>query len=67
MASQPSFFTARERRIGVMAVLAAAVLTLGLIAAERAVSPPLGIYGADTPAMQAADVVDARPLSRASL
>ena len=64
MRTDPSLFTARERRIGLLVLLAAAVLTLTLVVAERAFSPPLGIYGSGAPAMQMPGVVDAQPLGR---
>lgn len=66
MRNKPSLFTAAERRIGLLALLAAVVLTLTIMVAERAFAPSLGIYGASAPALQVPDVVDARPLSRAA-
>ena len=66
MRTSPLLFTARERRIGLLALLAAAALTLTLIVAEGVFSPPLGIYGSSTQAMQMPGVVDAQPLGRAA-
>ncbi|AQR62171.1 hypothetical protein BZG35_11345 [Brevundimonas sp. LM2] len=66
MRTRSSLFTARERRIGLLALLAAAALTLTLIVAEGAFSPPLGIYGSGAQAVQMPGVVDAQPLGRAA-
>lgn len=65
MRTGPSLFTPRERRIGLLALLAAAVLTLTLIVADSAFSPPLGIYGAGGQVAQVPGVIDAQPLGRA--
>ncbi|WP_269516389.1 hypothetical protein [Brevundimonas subvibrioides] len=66
MRNKPSLFTAAERRIGLLALLAAVVLTLTIMVAERAFAPSLGIYGTSAPTLSAPNVVDARPLSRAA-
>ncbi|ADL01821.1 hypothetical protein [Brevundimonas subvibrioides] len=66
MRNKPSLFTAAERRIGLLALLGAVVLTLAIMVAERAFAPSLGIYGSSAPTLQMPDVVDARPLSRAA-
>ena len=65
MRNKPSLFTAAERRMGLLALLGAVVLTLTIIVAESAFAPSLGIYGASAPTLQMPNVVDARPLSRA--
>ena len=56
-------FTAAERRIGLLALVAVVVLTLGMIALDSALSPSLGVY--DLPASSPSSlpgVIDARPL-----
>ena len=64
MRNKPSLFTAAERRMGLLALLAAVVLTLTIMVVERYVAPSLGIYGASAPTFNMPNVVDARPLSR---
>ena len=66
MRHKPSLFTTAERRVGLLALLAAIVLTLTIMVAERAVAPSLGIYESSAPTMRMPNVVDARPLSRAA-
>ena len=66
MRNRPSLFTAAERRIGLLALLAAIVLTLTIMVAERAFAPSLGIYGTSAPTLTEPNVIDARPLSRAA-
>ena len=61
-----SLFTPGERRVAGLALLGAAVLTLSLVALEKAWTPPLGIYGASTNSVSLPNVIDARPLSRAA-
>ena len=66
MRNRPSLFTAAERRIGLLALLAAIILTLTIMVAERAFAPSLGIYGTSAPTLAEPNVIDARPLSRAA-
>lgn len=62
-----SLFTPTERRVAWLTLLCAAVLTLSLVALEKAWTPPLGIYGATTTSVGLPNVIDARPLSRAAV
>jgi uncharacterized membrane protein YkgB len=64
MRKKPSLFTANERRIALLALLGAAVLTLSLMALEGLFRPSLGLYGGSMSAPSLPDVIDARPLSR---
>lgn len=63
MQSKDALFTPAERRLALMALVAAAVLTLGMIALEGALRPSLGLYDMNTPADARSDVIDARPMT----
>ncbi|MDP3406104.1 MAG: hypothetical protein Q8S03_15560 [Brevundimonas sp.] len=59
-------FTAAERRIGLLALVATVVLTLAMIALDAAFRPSLGFYDAPLSAPSSLpDVIDARPLPAA--
>ncbi len=64
MRKKPSLFTANERRIAILTLLAAAVLTLSIMALEGLFRPSLGLYGSAVSAPSLPDVIDARPLAR---
>ena len=66
MRHEPSLFTVTECVIGLLAVAAAAVLTLTTILAERSWTPSLGRYGSSPETLRMPNVVDPRPLSRAA-
>lgn len=64
MRKKPSLFTANERRVALLALLGAAVLTLSLMALEGLFRPSLGLYGSTMSAPNLPDVIDAQPLAR---
>ncbi len=66
MGNRPQLFTASERRIALMALVVAALLTVALILLEQALSPSLGLYGTNLSAPSLPNVIDARPMSRAT-
>jgi hypothetical protein len=64
MRKKPSLFTANERRIALLVLVSAGLLTLGLMTVESLLSPSLGLYGTPMSAPSLPNVIDARPLSR---
>ena len=64
MRRKPSLFTAHERRIALLVLVTAGVLTLGIMALEGLFRPSLGLYGGPMAAPSLPDVIDARPLSK---
>ncbi|WP_029416137.1 hypothetical protein [Brevundimonas bacteroides] len=64
MRKNPNLFSAHERRVALLVLLAAGVLTLGIMALEGLFRPSLGLYGATGAAPSLPNVIDAQPLAR---
>ncbi|MEQ7155233.1 hypothetical protein [Brevundimonas aurifodinae] len=64
MRKKPSLFTANERRIALIVLLTAGVLTLGIMALEGMFRPSLGLYGSSMSAPSLPNVIDAQPLAK---
>jgi hypothetical protein len=64
MRKKPSLFTPHERRVALLVLITAGVLTLSIMALEGLFRPSLGLYGAPGAAPSLPDVIDARPLAR---
>jgi hypothetical protein len=64
MRRKPSLFTAQERRIALLVLVTAGVLTLAIMALEGMLRPSLGLYGGPMSAPSLPDVIDARPLAK---
>lgn len=63
MRKKPSVFTAQERRIALLVLLTAGILTLAMVAMEGLFRPSLGLYGGPMSAPSSLpDVIDARPM-----
>jgi hypothetical protein len=66
MGKKQRLFSASERRIAFLALIAAALLTGAIMLLERALTPSLGLYGTNVSAPSLPDVIDARPMSRSA-
>jgi hypothetical protein len=64
MRRKPSLFTAQERRIALLVLVTAGVLTLAIMALEGMLRPSLGLYGGSMSTPSLPDVIDARPLAK---
>lgn len=64
MRKNPNLFSAHERRIALIVLLAAGVLTISIMALEGLFRPSLGLYGATGTPPSLPNVIDARPLAR---
>ncbi len=64
MRKNPNLFSAHERRIALLVLLAAGVLTLSIMALEGLFRPSLGLYGGAAAPPTLPNVIDARPLAR---
>lgn len=64
MRKKPSLFTAHERRIALLVLITAGVLTLAIMALEGLFRPSLGLYGGPMSAPSLPNVIDARPLAK---
>lgn len=64
MRKKPSLFTTNERRIALLVLLTAGVLTLSIMALEGMFRPSLGQYGSPMSAPSLPNVIDAQPLAR---
>ncbi|WP_396592972.1 hypothetical protein [Brevundimonas sp. R86498] len=62
MARNNAPFTAAERRIGLLALVAAIVLTLGMMALDSLLRPSLGVYDMPSSSLSLPGVIDASPL-----
>jgi len=63
MRKTASLFSPAERRIALIVLLGAGVLTLGMIALEGAFEPSLGLYGSNLSTPSLPNVIEARPAS----
>ena len=64
MRKDPNLFSAHERRIALLVLLAAGVLTLSIMALEGLFRPSLGLYGGPMASPSLPNVIDAQPLAR---
>jgi hypothetical protein len=64
MRKKPSLFTAQERRVALIVLVTAGVLTLAIMALEGLFRPSLGLYGGPMASPSLPNVIDAQPLAR---
>lgn len=64
MRKKPSLFSAQERRVALLVLVTAGVLTLAIMALEGLFRPSLGLYGGQMASPSLPNVIDAQPLAR---